>query len=35
LDEGGFTPLNGRDALVVGTVASVLAVGTLVLVFLR
>jgi putative membrane protein len=35
LDEGGYAPLISRDALVIGTVAGVLAVGTLALVFVR
>jgi putative membrane protein len=35
LETDGYAPLSGRDALLVATVASVLAVATLALVFVR
>ena len=35
LEGGGYAPLEGRDALLVGVVATVLAVATLALVFVR
>lgn len=35
LETDGYAPLTGRDALVVATVASVLALATLALVFVR
>lgn len=35
LDTGGYAPLTGRDALTVGVVATVLALATLALVFVR
>jgi putative membrane protein len=35
LETGSYAPLTGRDALLVGTIATVLALATLALVFVR